>query len=370
VFHFCAQKRCKTLQSDDAMTTGVMGLSDDQFWSDPDQARPAAIGRVQSSGWRGYVLDAPRNVHIGVRDTLPVMGVRCVSAVESLAHDFQRNAVVVAVRRSSSEVFVGRVFELKYTPPSKKVRAAPSPTITVTDAFAFELRERLPDLPWTPGTYALYLLVLHVATEAIVVRLLVPSGPSFHAPPVLDDPWPPTGDQPLPRYTKAEWSPAAPASHGVTLVCDGVVLLGSDARCVLEGSFFLNTAINDEEELPPSWDDDATQRTFALDPAESTQRMQAIDPSQIDELIHKTPTMVSLTLVLTGTELTDPWSCTLSLPATTTFDDAQGWFGLDLFALQDFPRQPGNYALWAFAGDVISGPTPIALILEESLAPA
>lgn len=349
------------------MTSGAFGIPDEEFWRDPGAHRDAATSRALAQGWRGYALDAPRIVDLRVRDTLPVALLRCVSAAESAAHDLARNAILVAVRRATSEVFVGRAFNPKYTPRSRVARASPSPTITLADTFFFELRERLSGLPWTPGSYALYLLVREVATAAVVVRLVVPSGPRLHPAPVFDAPWPPPGERRLPRYTRAERSPAVPQSEGVSLVCDPVVLLQRDGWCVLEGSFNLRADLRDDEGFAlGSLDDEETKRRHAVVVEEETQRTTAVD---LEAMAKESAVLAPLTLVLTSDALDEPWSCTLSLPATLSAGAVTGYFALDLFTLPDFPRRPGSYFLWAFAGDTIAGPEPVALILEERLSP-
>lgn len=331
------------------MTSGVLGLADDDFWGDLAGPRAAALQRFVASPWRGYVLDAPTVVNLGVRDTLPLVLLRAVSAVDSAAHDVQRNAVLVAVRRDTGETFVAKAFEQKYTPPARRPRVPPSPSVTLCDGFVFDLRARMPALPWAPGEVTLYALVRDLATDGLVVKLAVPSGPSFHEAPMPDGPWPPAGDPPLPRYTRGPASPAVPASPGVTLVCPRVMLLERDAPCVLEGAFHLADGAP-----APAPDDEPTVRTTRLDPT-------AIAPEE--------PCLVRLTLVLTGDALDEVWQCALALPATRRDGACTGHFALDLFALPDVPRAPGTYALWAFATDVIAGPTPLALVPEDRLAP-
>lgn len=334
------------------MTSGVLGLADDDFWGDLVAPRAAALQRLVASPWRGYVLDAPTVVNLGVRDTLPVMLLRAVSAVESVRHDVQRNTVLVAVRRDTGETFVAKAFEQKYAPPARPPRVAPSASVTLCDGFAFELRARMPDLPWAPGSVTLYALVLDLATEPLVVHLAVPSGPSLHAGPTLDAPWPPRGELPLPRYTRGPSSPAVPVAPGVSLVCPRVQLLERDATCVLEGAFHIATAPT--ESVGEVVDEEPTVRTLRLDPARVPD----------DE-----PAYVRLTLVLTGEALDEVWRCPLVLPATRVGDARKGHFALDLFTLPDMPRAPGTYALWAFATDVIAGPSPLALVPEDRLAP-
>lgn len=334
------------------VNTGVLGIADEDFWGDLSAARAEALQRLSHSEWRGYALDAPRVVDMGVRDTLPVALLRCVSAVDSAAHDLQRNALLVAVRRDTSELFIAHAFEQKYTPSPRKLRT-PSPFVTVTDGFIFEARERLRDLPWSPGSYALYLLVLDVATEAVVVRLAVPSGPSLHLSPPLEAPWPPLSDGPLPRYSWAEGSPAVPAGPGVSLVCPRVTLVEPGARCVLEGAFHLQADITDDVEA--HFEDEPTTRTAAINPV---------------EFQREEPCLARVTLVLTGSSLDEPWSCALAVPAVRSGGAFRGHLALDLFTLPGFPQGPGSYSLWAFAGDVIAGPEPLALILEDRLAPA
>ena len=317
------------------MTSGVMGLTADEFWTDPDRTRDEAAELASRSDWRGYAIDAPSVIDLGRRDTLPVVGVRSLSAVDCALHDFQRNAVVVAARLESAEVFVGRAFELKYARPSQRPRRPPPVTVTITDTFSFELRARLAGLPWGPGTLRVYLLVHDRVAEPIEARLVAPAGPDLHAGPVYEAPWPPPGDGRPPTYERTAASPAVPAAPGISMVADRVVLNNDRAWCVVQGSFRL--------------------------PAQSASLRSA-------------PALVPLTLVLTGAALTDPWTCTVALPsgdvARAPGELVTGCFTLDLFTLPGAPREPGTYHLWAFAGAYIAGPEAVALVPEERLAPA
>jgi hypothetical protein len=338
------------------MITGVMGIPDEAFWENVGAHRASAIERAEAMDFVGHALDAPRTVDLSLRDTLPVVLLRRVPASVCAAHDLTRDALLVAVERTTSEVFVGRAFEPKYLPPSPTPRRPPPPSVTVADAFVFELRERIPTFPWAPGSYVLYLLVDDVATEGVRVRLTVPRGPSLRAAPLLDAPWPPPGTRPLPRYTPTGASPAIPVSPGVSLRCDPVVILQPQVWCVLEGAFHLRVVSdNEQDERDTAWsDDEHTTRRTMIDVGLATQESQVFTP---------------LTLVLTGPGLDPPWHRTLTLPATLQGDAMTGHFALDLFAFPEFPRGPGNYYLWAFAGDVVAGPEPLALVTEDRLAP-
>ncbi len=337
------------------MKTGVMGLTAEEFWSDPDHTRDDAAARASEGEWRGYAIDAPPVVDLGVRDTLPVVGVRCLSAVESAAHDFQNNGVVVAVRLESNEVFAGRAFEWKFAQPLRTPRRPPPVTVTITDTFSFEVRARLPALPWVPGTVRLYLLVLDRMADPVDVRLTVPSGPDLYAPPMRQGPLPLRTDKGLPGYERTDASPAVPVAPGISMVGDRVVLLGESAWCVVQGSFRLPVTAGDV----PAWrvdDDEATVRRASVD------RPQA-----------PVAALVPVTFVLTGAALTEPWTFTAVLPSRdaplAVGDTVTGWFALDLFDLPGFPRAGGTYHLWAFSGPVVAGPETIALVPEDRLAP-
>ncbi len=338
------------------MTTGVMGLSADEFWSDPDRTRDDAAARASEGSWRGYAIDAPPVVDVIARGTLPVVGVRCITAVDSARHDFQSNGVVVAVRVESNEVFVGRAFEWKYAAPSRTPRRPPPLTVTITDTFSLDLRERLPAMPWTPGTLHIHLLVLDASAERVDVVL---TGTPSSAPPALDArraPVPPAGALRLPLYERSEMSPAVPVAPGISMVADRVVLLGDNAWCVLTGSFRLPVTAADV----PSWNvvDD-----------EETARRASIDKPASDAV----GAYVPVTLVLTGGDLTEPWTFRAVLPSRdvplAVGDTVTGFFAIDLLALEGFPRVAGTYHLWAFSGPVAAGPETLALVSEERLAP-
>lgn len=339
------------------MTTGVMGLSADEFWSDLERTRDDAAARASDGTWRGYAIDAPPVVDLATRTTLPVVGVRCLSAVDSARHDFQSNGVVVAVRVESNEVFVGRAFEWKYASPARTPRRPPPLTVTITDTFSLDLRARLPDLPWAPGTLHIHLLVLDASAERVDVSLV---GSASSAPPPLAPrraPSPPRGELRLPSYDRTETSPAVPVAPGISMVADRVVLLGDNAWCVLTGSFRLPVTTPDV----PSWNvvDD-----------EETARRASVDKPARDE----PGAFVPVTFVLTGGALTEPWTFRAALPSRdvplAVGDTVTGFFTLDLLALEGFPRAAGTYHLWAFSGPVAAGPETVALVSEERLAPA
>jgi hypothetical protein len=335
------------------MTAGLMGLSADEFWSDLERSRDEAAAHAAEGTWRGYAIDAPAVVDVSVRDSLPVVGVRCLSAVDSARHDFQSNGVVVAVRVESNEVFVARAFEWKYRPPTRTPKRPPPLTVIITDTFELDLRARLPAMPWATGTLHVHLLVLDAAAEHVDVALVGP-----HAPPAaLARRAPrPSHDDDRASYTRTAQTPAVPVAPGISMVTERVVLLEDGARCTLTGSFRLPVCAPDVV----SWsanDEETTRRQAVLSPS-----MREVDAAY-----------VPMTLVITGAGLTEPWRFDAVLPTRDApFADGDlvaGCFSLDLLALDGAPRAPGTYHLWAFSGPVAAGPETFALVAAERLAP-
>lgn len=121
-------------------------------WKDAKRSLPDVRERLRASGFRGVHLVGPAPFAIGEHDSLPLMGFRIFSTTESFGTDFDRSAILVVVRPESNEVLAARAFSLRedhaFSPPATRPREA-----IVASQFAVDVRERFPNLPWTPGTY-------------------------------------------------------------------------------------------------------------------------------------------------------------------------------------------------------------------------
>ena len=133
----------------------------------------------------------------------------------------------------------------------------------------------------------------------------------------------------LPRYERLDASPAVPSGVGLALSIDRAAKLRPGARCVLFGAF----------RLPGAPSPEATSSAVA-----------------------------SITLVITGSDDPTPCVIALSVPTTATIDPSAGaetrvgHFALDLFEMPQTPRLAQTCFIYAFSGELMTGPAVVALV--------
>jgi hypothetical protein len=324
-----------------------LGLSDEEFWG-KDPARDSRLDdRLYRAGLRGTLIGAPSRVPLGARETLPLMVARVASFQDAARTDFAELAVVTALDLETNELRAGMLVERpdNYEPPAKLPVPENLGTGHVSRIHHAELRRQLA-LAWRPSSLLVGLVVRDSSSNRVRVELS-PSDQSYRDPEVerflaaeaernvAPLPWPPPGE-PLPCYQAIEGSPEVPVGPSIALAGDRVVVADERARLVLCGSFRLPLV---RREIVP----------VVARPAEPL-------PSAV----------LAVSLLVVGADLALPTVVPLRVPvwdeSPTVGALVTGHFALDLLALPVMPRVAQTYFVYAFRGEAMAGPLPMALV--------
>ncbi len=337
---------------------GPFGLADAQFWTAPYATKDAVRGKLLTDDFRGTLIDAPRQVAVTERDTLPLVGCWVATEAEVRSEPFERRAVVASVRLEDDRVFVDRLNEPRVRDDRKAPPAPPNSAGSDGDddeavfahMFTADVRQRLA-LPWREST--LLTTLLHGKRASNRVRtVLGPSATAWVDPEVARvkaeaaaETWPepvdpPPGD-PLPSYRRAPEGPPVPDGAGVKLrALPRRITLSSAARAVVRGVF--RAPVAPRHLVRPKPDDPAWS---AGDPAATA--------------------IVPVTLVLLGGEAAPgPWVLDLRVPCheKPAQGHVVGHFGLDLLQTVLKHRAPQPYVMYALVGELLSEPLELELV--------
>jgi hypothetical protein len=325
---------------------GALGLTDAEFFSSPLRSVDGVVEQMMDEGFAGLFVDGPAALSPGLQTELPIVGVRAAGTAENVRVPLDTAATLTVAHLESHDVFVTSLFPWK---PTK-----PRPPIPVEDdggrtyrQFLVDVRERIPTLPQQRGTLLITVLLFDQASNPVRVRVQPPDieDPEVdrfleaHRRPGLAPAIEPRPGQPIPSYVASERTPPVPSEPGISLRADRVTLLSPVARCMLYGSFLLHAI-----------------------------RREILTP-----LPGRPTAVVPVTLVLTSRSSVSPSVVRLGVPSYDPIDPradrplVRGTFELDLLELAGAPTIPESYALWALAGEVLSGPLRVALVTEEML---
>ena len=80
------------------------------IWAGAPELSTNEKDQLMDSEFRGILIFGPEKLATDEKDTLPLVGVRVYSNLENPGVLFKRDAVVVAVRQESNEVFAETAF--------------------------------------------------------------------------------------------------------------------------------------------------------------------------------------------------------------------------------------------------------------------
>lgn len=322
-------------------------------------------GRAMADGdARGTFLVAPATVDLSARDHLPFAVLSVLEAEPDLPATAE--TAVLVTRIESRTTWCVPLEAPRDAPRREEIDDEPDPlppkagvSIAVTH---FDLLDRIPELPWRPGTLVLRLVRDGIESEASTVHLV--PGALFDEPrarALLDThrgpalPPPP----PAPSGADAGWSaetPNVPDPDGLDLFIDEPDPLRYPPRVIARGAY--TVPVRQIERTPKG------------------ERRALPDGRLI-------AASLPLTLVITGPRLIAPvvlrvridshvlveangWPT--PLPEGDTRARVRGQFNLDLGAFAGFPRAPGPYWVRAVMGAFDTGPQPYTL-LDARYAP-
>ena len=347
------------------MSNGRLRLVDDEFWDDYQRTQSEVIAEIARDDYLGLVLDAPRRVSLGRRDTVPVVGLFARTLRDDRKIRQEERMLVVAVHQDTDELLIGLALDTGKMPaPSGPPPDMDEPGEGATvNMFAFDLRHVL-GLSWEASRYNVAVLLREFVSNAVTIDLgrdateyEDPAAVSFLVeqraqavppppPAVFPDPHarPDTGEPP--HYEPLSDMPV-PEAPGIRIQAPRVVIAKAGGKCILQGSYRL--PVERRHRVEP-------RGTNASAPLVGDPRARAVVP------IH---------LVVTGSDLPGPWVISLKVPVYQPLSphaaEAAGHFTIDLFQMPDFPRTPMTYFLTAFSGQAVSQVLPIAVVSQQMI---
>jgi hypothetical protein len=329
-------------------------LRGDEYWTAPFKHQSELLFSTVGEMKKAIVIDAPPAVEIGVRDTLPVPLVYSTSMEDAESFAFDQNAVLVAVRLDDGAALTRAAVD-RLTQDEAPGGGRGDPDTFVGRTALVDLLERF-TLPAKPANYLLTVVLRDLVSNRVTTKL-VRSASTYADPEVekflREQPLPlpaPPGPLPLPgaqlpAYTKGADSPPVPAEPGIALAVPRLVVPRRQRSAVLTGSF--RAAVPRRE----------TTWRKGMPPIPSGQ------PTAI----------VPITILLVNTANEPPAQISLRVPSFDPVDPeaerpvVTGHFAVDLLGLPDVGVRAATHFVYAFAGEAMAGPTPMAIVTEDML---
>lgn len=324
-----------------------LGLSDPDYWDNPFKTRVALEDELLDAERSALVLGAPALVPLQQRESLPLLVLR-VDKQDAMARlPLRRSAVVVAVELTTNTTYANMaVVEDIVEPPPY---TGPALEGMSGEAQIIDLREQL-DLPWQRGELLVSLLMRDTMTHRVRVALRkggyedpavaeyldqadAQPSPATIWPAALASASGPDDGRGLPSYRAHPDSPAIPEELGITLTAPRVIPRSASISCVVRGSFRL--------------------RPLARELAPAGEPHTAIIP---------------ISLVVTGSDIAAPFVFALRvpsydpLPGEGSDPELTGHFSVDLQSLANLNVIDQTYFIYAFSGELATGPLPMALV--------
>ena len=313
------------------------GLADDDYWNDPHKTQDEVIEALWATGEDRVAIGAPAFVSLSARERLPLLVYRGASYRELWTTNLLEYGQVVAVDLEHNRVFVGPVVADDEAEAGEMLDPAEAPGGQGSESQLAELRGDM-GLAWQPSTYVLTVLLREHSSNRVRVELGKQAG-AYHDEEVAKfiaeqrakpaaAAVSPTPASPVPSYAALEGSPAIPTELGVVMAGDRVVVNKAGARALLRGAFRL--------------------------------------PVLPTELAADGSAVVGIGLVVNASDQPQSGFMQLQVPAQVSEGVATGHFTLDLIA-EGLARDAQTYFVFAFSGELMAGPTPVALVDESML---
>ncbi|MDB5105011.1 MAG: hypothetical protein JWP91_2700 [Fibrobacteres bacterium] len=341
-----------------AQNPDELGLIDEEYWSDPYKTLAEIQSPLVRAGKEVLLVGAPSKVVLGNHDTLPVLVIRTAPLDRMARRGFRKQAVLTAVDLGTDSAFAYMAMESE----RKESPTYDGPPLEGIGGEAFTLDAgRQLGLPWTPGRYLIGVLLQDQASNRVRVDLkkgnyedpavtgflkehdrnLEPPSP-FPVPALQTDGASGQRKPVFPFYSAWAQSPPLPEGLSLVMAADRVIpKTGNTApACVLRGSFRLTIL-----------------------------RRHFVKQAPIHDPAIRTHTaVVPITVMLTGSEVAAPILIPLRVPVYDAVDkDADsatvtGHFTVDLAKLKPITGTDQTYFIYAFSGEAMAGPVPMALV--------
>lgn len=342
------------------MSTPIdLGLTDEDYWVDPAKNRIDIENALLDDDRECLVLGAPARVEIDKRKTLPAFVLRTATLQNMADLSYEFSAVITAIETETHKVSAYRALVRDREEPEPSAGDGAPLKGMGAEAHVIDVREQL-GLRWGTGTYLLTLILRDQVSERVRTNLVIGG---FQDPavaerirlerakklPPLARPreasWDPVADAqvepPLPSYRQRAASPPVPSDPGIALSLERTLIMADDLACVVHGSFRL-----------PISPDYLTK-----------------EPEEGDALV-----VVPITLLLTGSKIAAPILMELAVPSRSPLEGtpeapvATGFFAFDMSKRASLFNHEQTYFVYAFSGDVMAGPVPMALISSEQVS--
>jgi len=332
--------------------------SQDEFWSNPLKNQRAVQGKFVRTGKVALLVEAPSEVRFRNRETLPVIVLRTEQIAIASGMPFDKTAVLTAVDLDQNQVYARLAIppSERHLDPVESPSEPPQPGM-IGEAFEIDAREVL-ELPWKRTRYLLTLILRDKQTAPMLVSLQEPEG-DYKDPEVIkfreqernrpDVPavWPaPNPESAI--YESGPETPPVPAEAGIAIAAPRLLVIDEMKNCMLRGSFRLPV-------LP--------KHVVPAPGAPGGERIRAQFQGK-----DKVPTaIVPITIVATGSTAAVPFVWRLLVP---TYDPiapdksglVTGSFSVDLQKLQNVKELEQTLFIYAFSGEAMAGPSPVAFV--------
>lgn len=335
------------------MSARPFALQPDEYWTAPwKNLRELAASHV-SRRTPALILDVPEQVPLGVRDTAPLLALYADTSESVLRVPYPGRALVATMNLDTGVLEVGVALPTDRRPEAPRASTSPG----------FMAMEHMSDL-FTTGTVsdepARYLVTL-ILRDKVSNRLPidVTGSPTSYNDEAVEEYLRQARDRLPPRsahppegecivYGEGAGCPSIPTRPGIAITADRLVVLDGESPAEIRGSF----------RLP----------VFATDVLR-----EANHPGVENRIGRPAPKgIVLITLLLVGAE--GDWDVIpLAVPTFARLGGydgeriAVGFFRIDVLALDSAQLPPQTYFVYAFSGEFMTGPVPMALISEEML---
>jgi len=325
-------------------------LDDAAFWTGDDRASdPIAMKLVGKHS--GVVVDAPRSVSIDERQTLPA-GIYHLGAIRQVSTvTFERHGVITVMDSGENRLYatIGRsLIQDSEAMEEPAGDAASLPSGSMATAIPVELRALL-GLPWRPSHLLFTALLRDSASNRAAIELRRADWAYKDTEALKREEAARAQRNPPPVFPRnRETSPPAatvpvPADTGIHMAIERIVDRKKAATCPVSGSFRL-----------PALPQEIVKADYHDSGALPGERL----PTAV----------VGITLLVTGADDGSLFVLPMHvasfdrISANETAPIVTGQFTVDLFQFRDMPRQAQTYFVYAFSGEVMTDPVPLALV--------
>jgi hypothetical protein len=312
------------------MEQGFLHYKPEEYWSKMDNPDFAPLlTQIMQDPKSEILIDAPPFGDFDKCNELPVYGVRQEEMQTNYYYRLQRLGIIVAVVAEGNRVFAEEAFFRKEPdqPIVPKDSSSFRPGSFSSESFVIKTRERIPSLPWTPGTYYCRLLVFNKMSNCIQFQLV--NGQKEAKKPQHEESQVPETPIGALTFDNPFGQVKLPSQQGILLSAGSSAMTSDLLKSKLQISY--NVPVSDE---------------LATYPISGKQDKKE----------------VRISLLFAGAENAGPYLLSIPIPVnelTNSGEGAvflQGNVSIDFSKIPGFKLTPQKYAIYGVYGAVISDP--------------